>query len=90
MHRDLMAMKSGARQDGFVFHGKALSQGSKRLQAGDYQIAFGDPIAPIGAAHDPTRNPKASLAPIAIVLELRLDQDAIGRSEGFNLLADKW
>jgi methylaspartate ammonia-lyase len=53
MHRDLMAMKSGARQDGFVFHGKALSPGfrnivepatiiSVMLELEDGQIAFGD------------------------------------------------
>ena len=53
MHRDLMAMKSGARQDGFVFHGKALSHGFKKivepativsvmLELEDGQIAFGD------------------------------------------------
>ena len=53
MHRDLMAMKSGARQDGFVFHGKALSPGFKKivepativsvmLELEDGQIAFGD------------------------------------------------
>src|SRR5262245_20424114 len=53
MHRDLMAIKSGARQDGFLFHGKALSPGFKRivepasivsvmLELEDGQIAFGD------------------------------------------------
>jgi methylaspartate ammonia-lyase len=53
MHRDLMAMKSGARQDGFVFHGKPLSPGFKKivepgsiisvmLELEDGQIAFGD------------------------------------------------
>jgi methylaspartate ammonia-lyase len=53
MHRDLRAIKSGARQDGFVFHGKALSPGFERivepativsvmLELEDGQIAFGD------------------------------------------------
>jgi methylaspartate ammonia-lyase len=53
MHRDLMAIKSGARADGFIFHGKALSPGFKRivepattisvmLELEDGQIAFGD------------------------------------------------
>ena len=53
MHRDLLAMKSGARQDGFLFHGKALSPGFKKitepativsvmLELEDGQIAFGD------------------------------------------------
>jgi methylaspartate ammonia-lyase len=53
MHRDLMAMKAGARQDGFVFHGKPLSPGVKKivepgtiisvmLELEDGQIAFGD------------------------------------------------
>jgi methylaspartate ammonia-lyase len=53
MHRDLMAMKSGAKQDGFIFHGKALSPGFKNivepatiisvmLELEDGQIAFGD------------------------------------------------
>src|SRR5262245_15436007 len=53
MHRDLMAMKSGAKQDGFVFHGKPLSPGFKKivepgsiisvmLELEDGQIAFGD------------------------------------------------
>jgi methylaspartate ammonia-lyase len=53
MHRDLMAIKSGARQDGFLFHGKALSPGFKKivepativsvmLELEDGQIAFGD------------------------------------------------
>ena len=53
MHRDLMAIKSGAKQDGFVFHGKALSPGFEKivepstivsvmLELEDGQIAFGD------------------------------------------------
>jgi methylaspartate ammonia-lyase len=53
MHRDLMAIKSGARQDGFIFHGKPLSPGFKKivepativsvmLELEDGQIAFGD------------------------------------------------
>jgi methylaspartate ammonia-lyase len=53
MHRDLMGIKSGARQDGFVFHGKPLSPGftkivepasiiSVMLELEDGQIAFGD------------------------------------------------
>jgi methylaspartate ammonia-lyase len=53
MHRDLLGIKSGAKQDGFLFHGKALSPGFKRivepativsvmLELEDGQIAFGD------------------------------------------------
>ncbi len=53
MHRDLMAMKGGAKQDGFIFHGKPLSPGFKKivepgtivsvmLELEDGQIAFGD------------------------------------------------
>jgi methylaspartate ammonia-lyase len=53
MHRDLMAIKSGAIPDGFLFHGKALSPGFKKivepatiisvmLELDDGQIAFGD------------------------------------------------
>jgi methylaspartate ammonia-lyase len=53
MHRDLMAIKSGAKQDGFLFHGKPLSPGFKKivepatiisvmLELEDGQIAFGD------------------------------------------------
>ena len=53
MHRDLMAIKSGAKQDGFVFYGKALSPGFEKivepstivsvmLELEDGQIAFGD------------------------------------------------
>ena len=53
MHRDLMAIKSGARQDGFIFHGQPLSPGfskivepasviSVMLELEDGQIAFGD------------------------------------------------
>lgn len=53
MHRDLMAMKSGAKQDGFVFHGKPLSPGFEKivepatiisvmLELEDGQVAFGD------------------------------------------------
>lgn len=53
MHRDLLAMKSGAKQDGFVFHGKPLSPGFRKivepgsiisvmLELEDGQIAFGD------------------------------------------------
>jgi methylaspartate ammonia-lyase len=53
MHRDLMAMKGGAKQDGFVFHGKPVSPGFRRiaepatiisvmLVLEDGQIAFGD------------------------------------------------
>jgi methylaspartate ammonia-lyase len=53
MHRDLLAMKSGAKQDGFLFHGKPLSPGFKKitepativsvmLELDDGQIAFGD------------------------------------------------
>ena len=53
MHRDLMAIKAGARADGFLYHGKALSPGftkivepativSIMLVLEDGQIAFGD------------------------------------------------
>jgi methylaspartate ammonia-lyase len=53
MHRDLVAIKSGAKADGFLFHGKALSPGFKKivepatiisviLELEDGQIAFGD------------------------------------------------
>jgi methylaspartate ammonia-lyase len=53
MHRDLMAIKAGARQDGFLYHGKPLSPGftkivepattvSVMLVLEDGQIAFGD------------------------------------------------
>jgi len=53
MHRDLMAIKSGARPDGFVFHGAALSPGFRKivepgtivsvmLELEDGQMAFGD------------------------------------------------
>jgi methylaspartate ammonia-lyase len=53
MHRDLMAIKAGAKPDGFLFHGKALSPGFKKivepatiisvmLELDDGQIAFGD------------------------------------------------
>jgi methylaspartate ammonia-lyase len=53
MHRDLLAIKSGARVDGFIFHGKALSPGFRKivepatvisvmLELEDGQIAFGD------------------------------------------------
>src|SRR5215831_21228275 len=53
MHRDLMAIKAGARPDGFLFHGKALSPGFRKivepasivsvmLELEDGQIAFGD------------------------------------------------
>src|SRR5215813_7375841 len=53
MHRDLMAIKAGAKPDGFLFHGKPHSLGFKRivepativsvmLELEDGQIAFGD------------------------------------------------
>src|SRR5215475_1573541 len=53
MHRDLMAIKAGARPDGFLFHGKPHSAGFKKivepativsvmLELEDGQIAFGD------------------------------------------------
>ncbi|HUN45990.1 MAG TPA: methylaspartate ammonia-lyase [Stellaceae bacterium] len=53
MHRDLAAMKGGAQQDGFVFHGKPVSPGFRRIAEpatiisvmlflSDGQIAFGD------------------------------------------------
>lgn len=53
MHYDLMAIKSGAKQDGMVFHGKTVTPGFKRivepatiisvmLVLEDGQIAFGD------------------------------------------------
>jgi methylaspartate ammonia-lyase len=53
MHRDLMAIKGGAKQDGFIFHGKPVSPGFRRiaepativsimLELEDGQIAFGD------------------------------------------------
>jgi methylaspartate ammonia-lyase len=53
MHRDLMAIKGGARQDGFIFHGKPVSPGFRRiaepattisimLVLEDGQVAFGD------------------------------------------------
>jgi len=53
MHRDLVAMKGGAKQDGFIFHGKPVTPGFRRiaepatiisvmLVLEDGQIAFGD------------------------------------------------
>lgn len=53
MHRDLMAIKSGARQDGFIYHGQPISPGFKKivepatiisvmLVLEDGQLAFGD------------------------------------------------
>jgi methylaspartate ammonia-lyase len=53
MHRDLMAIKGGARRDGFIFHGKPVSPGFRRiaepatiisvmLALEDGQVAFGD------------------------------------------------
>jgi methylaspartate ammonia-lyase len=53
LHRDLRAIKAGAAQDGFVFHGAPLSPGFKKivepasvislmLELEDGQIAFGD------------------------------------------------
>jgi methylaspartate ammonia-lyase len=53
MHRDLAAMKGGARRDGFIFHGKPLTPGFRRiaepasiisvmLVLSDGQVAFGD------------------------------------------------
>ena len=31
MHRDLMAIKAGAKADGFLYHGKALSPGFTKI-----------------------------------------------------------
>jgi methylaspartate ammonia-lyase len=53
LHRDLMAIKAGAKQDGFIFHGKPVLPGyddivepgtivSVMLQLEDGQVAFGD------------------------------------------------
>ena len=53
MHRDLAAMKAGAKRDGFLFHGKPLTPGFRKivepatiisvmLVLEDGQIAFGD------------------------------------------------
>ncbi|MBV9589369.1 MAG: methylaspartate ammonia-lyase, partial [Hyphomicrobiales bacterium] len=53
MHRDLAAMKGGAKRDGFLFHGKPLTPGFRKiaepatiisvmLVLEDGQIAFGD------------------------------------------------
>jgi methylaspartate ammonia-lyase len=53
MHRDLAAIKAGARRDGFLFHGKPLTPGFRRiaepatiisvmLVLADGQVAFGD------------------------------------------------
>ncbi len=53
MHRDLMAIKAGARQDGMIFHGPTVTPGFKKivepatiisvmLVLDDGQIAFGD------------------------------------------------
>jgi len=53
MHRDLMAIKAGARQDGILFHGTPIAPGFTRivepatiisvmLVLDDGQIAFGD------------------------------------------------
>src|SRR6185436_14660374 len=53
MHRDLMAIKAGARQDGMIFHGPTVTPGFKKivepatvisvmLVLEDGQIAFGD------------------------------------------------
>src|SRR5258706_15920122 len=67
MHRDLMAMKSGAKQDGFIFHGKAVSPGFKKIvepativsvmvELEDGQIALcdcADVILAVVAGHGP-------------------------------------
>ena len=53
MHRDLMAIKAGARQDGMIFHGNPVTPGFKKiiepatvisvmLVLEDEQVAFGD------------------------------------------------
>ena len=53
MHRDLMAIKAGARQDGMIFHGNTVTPGFKKivepatiisvmLVLEDGQVAFGD------------------------------------------------
>lgn len=53
MHRDLMAIKGGAKPDGFIFHGKPVSPGFRKivepatvvsvmLVLEDGQVAFGD------------------------------------------------
>ena len=53
MHRDLMAIKAGARQDGMIFHGPTVTPGFKKivepatiisvmLVLEDGQVAFGD------------------------------------------------
>ena len=53
MHRDLMAIKAGARQDGMIFHGSTVTPGFKKivepatiisvmLLLEDGQVAFGD------------------------------------------------
>jgi len=53
MHRDLMAIKAGARQDGMIFHGNPVTPGFKKiiepatvisvmLVLEDGQVAFGD------------------------------------------------
>jgi len=75
MHRDLMAIKAGAKADGFLYHGKALSPGftkiveaattvSVMLVLEDGQIAFGDCADVIlagVAGRDPAFNAKDHL-----------------------------
>ena len=90
MHRDLMAIKAGAKADGFLYHGKALSPGftkiveaattvSVMLVLEDGQVAFGDCADVIlagVAGRDPAFNAKDHIDNLrAEIAPLRVGRD---------------
>jgi methylaspartate ammonia-lyase len=92
MHRDLAAMKGGAKRDGFLFHGKPLTPGFRKiaepatiisvmLVLEDGQIAFGDcaDVILAGAAgRDPAFHGEDHIG----YLEGEIAQKLVGRDIG--------
>ena len=89
MHRDLMAIKAGARQDGMIFHGPTVTPGFKKivepatiisvmLVLEDGQIAFGD-CADVILAGVAGRDPVFNAADYMGVMEGAVAKALIGR-----------
>ncbi len=89
MHRDLMAIKAGARQDGMIFHGPTVTPGFKKivepatiisvmLVLEDGQIAFGD-CADVILAGVAGRDPVFNAADYMGVMEGAVAQSLSGR-----------
>ena len=100
MHRDLMAIKAGARQDGMIFHGPTVTPGFKKivepatiisvmLVLEDGQIAFGD-CADVILAGVAGRDPVFNAADYMGVMEGPVAKTLTGRDiSTFKVNADE-